>query len=160
MTINEFDFNDNEGAWTDDELHQIVEEGAPLPDLTEKDCDEIFYENQVQMIELLCPQKGKVMAKGLYEKAQTLQQKIRALEEIRDVIGHTLKVKTGTKKQRLFMHCFISVEQFRSGENLSIGQSFTLDAFWERCKSTKQKRLAIIDYCNLNYEHFLTDPKP
>ena len=55
------------------------------------------------------------------------------------------------------MHFFISVEQFRSGENLSIGQSFYLDTFWERCKSTKQKRLAIIDYCHLNYDHFLTD---
>ena len=98
MAINEFDLNDNEGAQTDDELHQIVEEGAPLPDLTPQDCDEIFFENQVQMIELLCPQKGENMAKALYEKAKTLKQKIKALEEIRDVIGHAIKVKTGVKK--------------------------------------------------------------
>ena len=47
VSINDIVLHESEGAQTDDELNMIVEEGAALPDLTEEDCDEIFYKNQL-----------------------------------------------------------------------------------------------------------------
>ena len=71
-----------------DEFHKIIEEGIPLPELTEKDCDEIFIQNQLQMIELVCPQHGQSeIFKAMYEQASNLDDKIEVLNKVKNVIG-------------------------------------------------------------------------
>ena len=63
-----------------------MEEGAALSDLTEEDCDEIFYKSQLSMIELVFPQKGEKTALPLYEGCTNLEEKLEAMSQIRDII--------------------------------------------------------------------------